>query len=262
MSAAATTRPDDATLARIRALESALPDGRDREFFRRIWATDPEVYEARARAVGFAGLGQVLDAGSGFGQWSAALAGLNRAVLGVDADAERVATARAAARLLGRRNLEFRQGRLEELPLASESCDGAFSYSVLYLTDFRASLRELRRVLRRGAPLYFSTNDLGWYVYNLIDQHNASPHCPSRQIAIEALESSLRYYASGETTPGRGIVMPMELVLDELAGIGFEVVAAGADGSINPAGHRGVRAFYEERRYGLRNVYEVLCRKQ
>jgi SAM-dependent methyltransferase len=238
-----------------------LASPRDRDFFRRVWATPGEVYEERLRAVGFAGLGRVLDAGCGFGQWSAALARLNAEVVGVDVSTERVAAARAMAEAAGLGNVTFRTATLEGLDAGAGPFDAVFSYSVVQLTDYRASLRALHALLAPGGLLYLNTNGVGWYVYNLLETHNDSADFSSRQMALEAFENTIDYFATGAGAPGRSIVLPSRVLLADLAALGFEVLAHGPDASIG-RGAAAPRAFFEPEKYGHESVYEVLARRR
>ena len=241
-------------------LKKTLTSKNDQNFFERVWSTPQAVYTNRLRAIGFEQLGRVLDAGSGFGQWSVSLANLNNEVIGLDRSKERIAVSQLVANTLQLRNLRFLQGALEDAPFSSEAFDAAFSYSVLYLTDYRKTLRTLYEILKPGGLLYFSTNGLGWYIYNLIEGHNDSKDFSSRQMAIDAFENSLAYFARGEHNHGKSIIMPREVVLKDLRERGFQIIAAGPDASIGRE-RFAMQPFYENEKYGQESVYEVLCRK-
>jgi SAM-dependent methyltransferase len=238
-----------------------LASARDQDFLRRVWSTPAEVYEERLRAIGFRGLRRVLDAGCGFGQWTVALARLNAEVLGADPSAERIAVAREMAAALALDNVAFAQDGIETLGADAGSFDAAFSYSVLQLTDYRASLRALHRLLAPGGLLYVNVNGLGWYVYNLLESHNDSADFSSRQMALEAFENSLDYFARGRHTPGRSIILPRPVLVADLEAIGFEVLAHGPDASVRRA-EASPRAFFEPSKYGHESVYEVLARRR
>jgi len=244
----------------VDTIKRTLSTKNSQSFFERVWLTPQAVYQTRLKAIGFEGLGHVLDAGSGFGQWSVSLANLNTTVIGIDQSMERICASQLVAHTLGIRNLTFLQSALEDMPFSGDTFDGVFSYSVLYLTDYRKALRKLYEILKPGGLFYFNTNGIGWYVYNLIEGHNDAEDFSSRQMAISAFENSLRYYSLGEHLPGKSIIMPKAVVLKDLQEIGFEVIASGPDGSI---GHEkyGIKPFYEEMKYGLESVYEVLCKK-
>ena len=244
----------------LQELKRRLTRPQDQDFFIRVWSTSNEVYEKRLNAIGFANLDYVLDAGSGMGQWAVALARLNQNVIGVDFCKERVALATIIANQLKIQKLTFLQGTIEKLPFDNNSFDGIFSYSVIYLTDFRVSLRELFRVLKPGGMLYFSTNGLGWYIYNLIEGHNSSKYFSSRQMAIDTIENSISYYSQGKHKQGSSIIMPKQVVIDELRNIGYEIIQVGGDGTFSLEGNTSI-SFYEPEKYNLENVWEVLCKK-
>jgi arsenite methyltransferase len=96
----------------------------------------------------------VLDLGSGAGN-DAFIArhevGPEGRVLGVDMTAEMIAKAQANAAKLGYRNVEFREGQIERLPVDSGSIDVVISNCVLNLVpDKGRAFAEMFRVLRPG----------------------------------------------------------------------------------------------------------------
>jgi ubiquinone/menaquinone biosynthesis C-methylase UbiE len=115
--------------------------------------------------VGHAGLrpGQtVLDLGSGAGLdafVARAEVGADGQVIGVDMTAEMIAKARANAQQSGYRNVEFRLGEIEHLPVLSDSVDVVISNCVLNLVpDKRRAFAEIFRVLRPGG--HFCVSDI------------------------------------------------------------------------------------------------------
>lgn len=251
---------DDALSGLIDALAEEMASDNKRKFFRRVWNQDPGYYYRRIQALGFERLTCVLDAGCGFGQWSAALSALNDAVVGLDFERSRVAVANRIANFKGMTNVGFASGSVEETPFASGSFDGVFSYGVIFLTDYRRTLRECSRILRDRGILYFCANGLGWYLHNIIDTHNDAEDFSSRDMAISALRNSLTYYSANFREAGSSLVMASSLVRKELLDIGFEILAMGTEGSIGREIH-GCQSFYAETLHGQENVWEVLCRK-
>lgn len=100
---------------------------------------------------------RVVDAGSGSGTDSlvaARLVGSSGRVIGVDMTPEMVERARRAAAKAGIDQADFREGMLEELPVADGWADVVISNGVLNLVpDKPAALREMARVLRPGGRL-------------------------------------------------------------------------------------------------------------
>ena len=102
----------------------------------------------------------VLDLGSGGGIdafLAAGEVGATGRVIGVDMTPEMIALARENASRRGHANVEFRQGRLEALPVDDGSVDAVTSNCVINLVpDKRAVYAEIARVLRPGGRAVIS----------------------------------------------------------------------------------------------------------
>lgn len=104
---------------------------------------------------------KVIDLGCGTGYGSAELAQLAQHVTGVDCASEAIAQARAEFQ---RPNLQYEVARLEELPFADESFQLAVCFEVIeHLEDYRALLKEARRVLAPSGQLIISTPNVEYY---------------------------------------------------------------------------------------------------
>jgi len=104
----------------------------------------------------------VVDLGSGAGNdcfVARSLAGELGKVIGVDFTEKMIEKARQNARQLGFKNVEFRQGDIENLPLAGGVADVVVSNCVLNLVpDKKQAFAEMFRVLKTGG--HFSVSDI------------------------------------------------------------------------------------------------------
>jgi arsenite methyltransferase len=102
----------------------------------------------------------VLDLGSGAGVdvfLAANKVGPTGRVIGVDMTEEMVDKATSIAREHGYRNVEFRLGEIEKLPVEDESVDAIISNCVINLSPDKAKVfGEAHRVLKRGGRLTVS----------------------------------------------------------------------------------------------------------
>jgi arsenite methyltransferase len=99
-----------------------------------------------------------LGSGGGFDCFIAARqVGPEGHVVGVDMTEEMLGRSRAAATAMGVRNVEFRQGVIEDLPIENGSVDVVISNGVINLcADKRRVFAEVMRVLRSGGRLQFA----------------------------------------------------------------------------------------------------------
>jgi SAM-dependent methyltransferase len=103
---------------------------------------------------------RVVDLGSGGGFdcfIAAEQVGTEGQVVGVDMTEEMLQRSRAAATAMGLRNVEFRQGVIEDLPVENCWADVVISNGVINLcADKRRVFKEIMRVLRPGGRLQFA----------------------------------------------------------------------------------------------------------
>jgi len=102
----------------------------------------------------------VLDLGSGGGIdvfRASKLVGESGKVIGLDATPEMIFKARETAKKYGYRNVEFRLGEIEHMPIENSTVDLVISNCVLNLVpDKEAAFREIHRVLKPGGRISVS----------------------------------------------------------------------------------------------------------
>lgn len=104
----------------------------------------------------------VVDLGSGAGNdafVARSIAGAGGKVFGIDFTEKMIEKARANAAKLGYTNVEFRQGDIENMPLAGDVADVVVSNCVLNLVpDKSRAFAETFRILKKGG--HFSVSDI------------------------------------------------------------------------------------------------------
>lgn len=103
---------------------------------------------------------KIVDAGAGAGFdcfVAAAQIGPSGQVAGIDMTEEMLAKSRATAAAMGCANVEFREGLLEDMPVADGWADVVISNGVINLcVDKKQVFSEIMRVLRPGGTLQFA----------------------------------------------------------------------------------------------------------
>lgn len=235
-------------------------EGTSKEFFESVWLTPETVYKNRLSAIGFEKFDRVLDAGCGFGQWTSALSSLNKNVEAIELNKTRINISKILLNYLKKSNINICDGSITKLPYRTNTFDGIFSYSVIYFSDYRESLKEFFRVLKPGGKLYFCTNDYGWYLYNFLKNKHHYKNYSSRKMALETFYNTLKYYCTHKIINGKQHILTKNSAIKLLEKIGYKNILSHKDGGINFK-NLNIKNFYPEKKYGITNVYEILCEK-
>ncbi|MCQ9205006.1 MAG: class I SAM-dependent methyltransferase [Omnitrophica bacterium] len=247
----------------LRKTAKFISSTRSRDFFLRMYQKPEEIYIKRIRNINFVDKSCVLDAGCGFGQWSIALASLNKLVYAIETDMTRLEVARKVANQIGVKNIKFMRVDIENIPMQGASVDAIFCYSTIYYTDLKKTLNEFYRVLKPNGKLYFNTNGLGWYIYNIIERPYSAIDFDPQQIASEAVKIFLDDFegkcAGSERQP---VITSRHIIRKILSETGFDEVIVEGEGKIVAIADRDLSlSFFEENYYGQEGVFEVLCKK-
>ncbi|MFH0921475.1 MAG: class I SAM-dependent methyltransferase [Fibrobacterota bacterium] len=239
-----------------------LLDPNSAAFCKRVFYQDQSVYVRRLKAIGFEGLSKVLDAGCGYGQWTQAMARLNRKVTAIDTGSERLMVLAELNKRLGLKNVRVRWAGVDNMPYARETFDGVFSYSVIFSTPWKRTLREFYRVLRKGGKLYFNFNQIGWYFNLWKNNPNTAVNYNPRENAALAFMNTIQY-SKYDKAPEKGqIILSREECQDELKSIGFRKVICKGEGKINISGKRlKIVSFFKDSYESLPGIFEILAIK-
>jgi SAM-dependent methyltransferase len=202
----------------------------------------PQMQELKALARERGGFGpgkSLLDVGCGFGLETlrlAALAGPGAAVSGIDKSADFVADAAARAAAAGLA-IDFRTGDAAALPWPDARFDCVRAERLLiYLADWAAAVREMRRVAKPGGGLAFIEPDFSTTTVNLPDRaavRRALAHEADTAVVESWLPGALLGLLEdlglgGIAVATRVAVFPQDLGATYFAGVGRHAAEAGA----------------------------------
>jgi SAM-dependent methyltransferase len=139
----------------------------------------------------------VLDLGSGGGLdcfLAARQVGENGKAIGVDMTPEMLTKARENAAKAGLKNVEFRLGEIEHLPVADNSIDVIVSNCVVNLSPEKAQVfAEVFRVLKKGGRVAISdVVALQPFPEEMLKNEKALCSCVSGAVSVEELEQIIK----------------------------------------------------------------------
>ncbi len=246
--------------------ESLIESENDSNFIRRVYnGGDLDKYRSRIYSIGFSSLkSPVLDAGSGYGQWSIVLSELNDSVIGIDADIERLKIAKNIAAQLKIENLNFVDSNMNIDKFDDEFFGAIFCYNSIMLSAWKDTLSSFYRVLSKGGLLYFNAYDIGWMIHNIIQPNNPALDFDPCKWSIETIQNTILYLTTNnfnQKTFKDGMFIPISALERDLEAIGFESFSIAGEGltRVNPDSVE--LPFYPHKLYGQIASYEVLARK-
>jgi len=224
--------------------------------FAELAIAPPKYFQERLKLIGFVEMETVIDAGCSRGRWSLALADLNRKVMGIDINEDRIELCKMLINNHQKTNVSFNVGGLESLPYENNSADGIFCYSVIMFTNINQTLSEFNRVLKPGGKLYLNYNNYGWYLHCLVN----------KGLLKGNLRNTVSYLKMfGQTALGKkkDIVISNKFMDNQLRENDFKLMSRNAEGRIgNDNSDSKLPPLYKEKFYGLPAVVEIIAEKK
>ena len=124
---------------------------------------------------------------------SACLSTLNKNLVSLEIDLERIDVCGKLFDKLSLTNVELKKSSIETLNFSDNTFDAIFCYGVIFLCDYKSALNEFYRVLKPNGKLYFSGAGLGWYIDNLINDHHNTDDFNSFNMAVACLKNTINF---------------------------------------------------------------------
>jgi len=236
----------------------------DFDFFKRVYNSNFNDYEERIKMIGFKNMDNVLDFGCGYGQWSVALSKYNRKVYSTDISQSRINVFDRIILNNKIENIYTRSLKINEFDFQRNFFDGIFLYNVINLMDYKTTLKLIKELLKDNGILYFNYYDLGWILFNIINEHNPSEDFSPRKWGLEAIYNTINYNYNNNFISHNGkdtLYLETQLLKKYLNEIGFKVLHFGGDGEININGNKSI-PFFPKEKYGFNAVCEFLLVKE
>jgi len=229
----------------------------DKQFFQRVYSIPNNTYLNRLKSIKLNNQTTILDAGCGFGQWTRGISDLNKNVFAMDLDYYRVNITKKIITEYQKDNVYLNSGSIENLPYRNNIFDAIFSYSVIYWTDYKKSLKEFYRVLKPKGFIYFVANGIGWSIFNLVTGHSSASDYNARKVAIDTIFQTIRYSFTGKKKKNSSLFLSPKKVSNFMRNIGFKNVMVAEEGHLQLLDNVKSSSFYPKRYLGLDNVFEI-----
>lgn len=237
-------------------------DENDLGFASRVYESGPEKYVTRLKAIGFDKKGVALDAGCGFGQWSACMSDLCGEVHAFDISNVRAEFTQRVLDLCKGKGFA-KQGGTTSTSWGDGYFDYIFCYGALFCTPWKATLDEFARLLKSGGKLYFSANGLGYILNMWVNRPNRNKDFDPRVSAAKTFMNTVNYDSEGKAPLSGQILIDQNEAEEYLEEIGFGDILRGPEGTIN-VGDKSLspESFFQAEYFGFTGCYEILATKK
>lgn len=237
----------------------------DGQFLRRVFSGGPTRYIKRIRRLGFEEKKSVLDAGSGFGQWTIVFAQMNQSVLAFDASPVRIKFLDSLLQELDIENVHTSVCSLPDVPPEYDNLDGIFCFGTIFISPWISSLEKLSSILAPQGTLYVNANDIGWHLYLYETDRNKTADYNPGDSLLDSLARTRAYKRGDETLDLKGqIIISRPELRQKLEDLGFASIRQGRDGQIHNGFLRGrflSPQLFPARYKGFDAVHESLAKR-
>ncbi|MDC0498916.1 class I SAM-dependent methyltransferase [Alphaproteobacteria bacterium] len=235
----------------------------DKKFFSRVWSTNESIYLNRIKAINFKNYENVLDAGCGFGQWSFPLARINTNVFAIDYSKTRINLCKEINQKLAYKNLYFSVGSVENINFPSSNFNAIFAYGVLMTTNWKKTIREFSRVLKKNGRLYLTANEIGWYLNILINNYNQAKGYNTKESFTKTLINTEKFNKNENIKIKEGhIIIKIKDLILECKKNDLKLITYADEGKIllNSKIKKN-KSFFKGNYYGYPGCYEIIFKK-
>ncbi len=244
------------------SLQKKIGDN-DSKFIDRIFENGLEKYLNRISRIGFENKERVLDAGCGFGQWSLSLASKNNNVFSCDSSSIRIEFIKDLCKSLEIKNIYLSLANLNSLEYPDNYFDAVFCYGVIFLTPWKETIGQFRRILKPGGKIYVNFNDIGWYLFLWETEHNKATDYDPKLVASKAFLQTIRYERNQLSyVKGDHYIISTNEMREFLNKNGFKQIQSGPEGSVTLENKTiPNEPFFKDEYKGMPCVQELLATK-
>ena len=116
-------------------------------------------------------------------------------------------------------------------------------------------------MLKPGGTLYLCTNGFGWYLWNIIKNHNHSEDYSPRLYGLKTIFNSFVYFFTNNKSKSSSLIMSKSATKNALLDVGFRNIDILNDKVSQSSGTPAPMGIYPQKYYFFSNVYDVIATK-